>query len=99
MFDAFVPGKPRVWPEAELINTGAMAEYDLAPDGKRVAALPGSENTDTKPVTHAVFLVNFFDEGRRQVGAGRPVGALSARRRPCSEARGSGRGVHHPLRG
>ncbi len=38
---------------------GPASNYDLAPDGKRVAALLG-ENADEKPATHLVFLLNLF---------------------------------------
>jgi Tol biopolymer transport system component len=64
---AFIPGKLRVWTDTELINTGPLPEYDLAPDGKRIAALLGGENAAAKPVTHVIFLLNFFDEVKRKV--------------------------------
>jgi hypothetical protein len=41
--------------------------YDLAPDGKRIAALmPVEEPEDQKMQTHVIFLQNFFDELRRR---------------------------------
>jgi hypothetical protein len=35
--DSFAAGKPRVWTETRLRNSGVIPNYDLAPDGKRLA--------------------------------------------------------------
>jgi hypothetical protein len=65
--DSFAPGKPRVWSEARLVNVYEMSVYDLAPDGKRLAAIQASDEADgQKPPTHMTFLLNFFDELRRR---------------------------------
>ena len=51
--------------------------YDLAPDGKRLAAiLTNNEIKGREPSMHLTFLVNFFDELRRKV----PVGNSATRR-------------------
>jgi serine/threonine-protein kinase len=64
--DSFVAGKPRVWSKTRLLDSGAIPNYDLAPDGRRLAAiLPSNE-----PPTHLTFLLNFFDELRRRAPAG-----------------------------
>jgi len=34
-----VADKPRVWSEKRIANVGISPNYDLAPDGKRIAAL------------------------------------------------------------
>jgi Tol biopolymer transport system component/predicted Ser/Thr protein kinase len=68
--DSFAADKPRVWSEKRLADFGMVgtASYDLAPDGKRVAALmpveaPGAQQAQN----HVIFLENFFDELRRKV--------------------------------
>jgi len=66
--DSFIPGKPRVWSETRLREAGYASNYDLAPDGKRLAAM--LEASDEKPPTHLTFLLNFFDELRRRAPAG-----------------------------
>jgi len=65
--DTFVPDKPRVW-IAKLGGT----EWDLAPDGKRVAVLTPVESAEASKQEHeVVFLENFFDELRRRVPTGK----------------------------
>jgi len=63
--DSFTAGKPRVWTETRLLDLGVYSNYDLAPDGKRLAAILADSNDD-KPPTHLTFLLNFFDELRRR---------------------------------
>jgi serine/threonine-protein kinase len=70
--DSFKADKPRVWSETRLANTGFNTNYDLAPDGKRVAAImPAEAPEDQKAQTHVIFLQNFFDEVRRRTTAGK----------------------------
>jgi serine/threonine protein kinase/Tol biopolymer transport system component len=67
--DSFVPDKPRVWSDKRLADFGLVgtATYDLAPDGKRVAALlPVATAAGQKAQNHVIFLENFFDEVRRR---------------------------------
>ena len=61
--DSFTAGSPRVWTETRL-RIGS--NYDLAPDGKRLAALLADDANGEKPSTHLTFLLNFFDELRRK---------------------------------
>ena len=68
--DAFVFGKPQVWSPHPLMDLGSppVGAFDLAPDGKRFAAVLNADGTaEPKPVTHLTFLLNFFDELRRRV--------------------------------
>jgi hypothetical protein len=67
--DALVLDKPRVWSEKKLLNTvSTVRNYDLAPDGTRVAVLVPIEATEEQKANHhIVFLANFFDELRRRV--------------------------------
>ena len=45
--------------------------YDLAPDGKRLAALMPVETPEEQQAqNHVIFLENFFDELRRKVPLG-----------------------------
>jgi Tol biopolymer transport system component/predicted Ser/Thr protein kinase len=65
--DSFTPGKPRVWSETRLLlNAADLSVYDLAPDGKRIAAILASDEAPT----HLTFLLNFSDELRRRAPAG-----------------------------
>jgi serine/threonine-protein kinase len=65
--DSFVAEKPRVW-IAKLGGT----DWDLAPDGKRVAVLTPVESAEAPKQDHeVVFLENFFDELRRRVPVGK----------------------------
>jgi serine/threonine-protein kinase len=64
--DSFAAGKPRVWTETRLRDLGGYSNYDLAPDGKRLAAMVADDATGDKPPTHLTFLLNFFDELRRR---------------------------------
>jgi hypothetical protein len=61
-----VADKPRVWSEKRLANIG-LANYDLAPDGKRIVTLmPAEAPENQKAQSHVIFLENFFDEVRRR---------------------------------
>jgi serine/threonine-protein kinase len=64
---SFVAGKPRMWSAVVPANAGAWGNYDLAPDGRRVAALlPSGGLEGQRMESHVVFLLNFFDELRRR---------------------------------
>ena len=66
--DSFIAGKPRLWSEKRLANVGVVVNYDVAPDGKRIAALMPAEGAEEqKAQSHVIFLMNFFDELRRKV--------------------------------
>jgi eukaryotic-like serine/threonine-protein kinase len=67
--DSFVADKPRVWSEREIANTGINANnLDLAPDGKRIAALMPVETPEAQQAqSHVIFLANFSDELPRKV--------------------------------
>jgi dipeptidyl aminopeptidase/acylaminoacyl peptidase len=62
----FAAGKPRVWSESRIRHYGY---YDIAPDGKRLAAMVTDEEADKLPSSLTV-LVNFVDELRRKAPAG-----------------------------
>jgi len=64
--DAFSPGKPQLW------SSTVVVQFDVAHDGKSVAAIiepPAS--ADKSSPAEAVFVLNFFDELRRRVPTGK----------------------------
>ena len=49
-------------------NLGLVASYDLAPDGKRIAALMPVEQPEAQQTQNQVVVVlNFLDELRRKM--------------------------------
>ena len=65
--DAFVPEKPRVW----IARLGGI-NWDLAPDGKRVAVVIPEGPAQAPQQEHViVMLQNFADELRRRVPLGK----------------------------
>jgi hypothetical protein len=68
--DSFVADKPRIWSEKRLANLGVIPNFDLAPDGKRIAALMPAETAEgQKAQNQVIFLENFFDEVRRRTAS------------------------------
>ena len=66
--DSFLPAKPRLWFEKRIANVGRAGNYDVAPEGKRIAALMPAEGAEAqKAQRDVIFLLNFFDELRRRV--------------------------------
>ncbi len=66
--DSFEADKPRMWSEKQLGGDfGGVLNVDLAPDGKRIAALMPVETAEAqKAQNHVTFLENFSDELRRK---------------------------------
>lgn len=60
--DSFSPARPRRW------NDTRVDSFDLMPDGKHVVMIPAA---DQKDATHATFLLNFMDDLRRRLPAGK----------------------------
>jgi serine/threonine-protein kinase len=70
--DSFITGKPRIWFSGPLANLGLTANFDLAPDGKRVVALlPTGDEEQPKARTHITLMLNFFGELQRRVPTGK----------------------------
>jgi eukaryotic-like serine/threonine-protein kinase len=68
--DSFVAERPRVWSDKRLAAASLGPNYDLAPDGKRIAALMPAEAPEAQPAqSHVTLLMNFFDEVRRRTAA------------------------------
>jgi len=66
--DTFIPGKPRPWSGAQIAEPNVEYwNFDLAPDGKRIAVFPRPDAADDrKGSVHVTVLLNFFDELRRR---------------------------------
>jgi hypothetical protein len=67
--DTFVAEKPRVWSAQSVALTmaGAVgAQYDLAPDGKRIAVATYAGGSTRPDAGHMIFLENFLDELQRK---------------------------------
>jgi hypothetical protein len=62
-----------VWSEKQPgIAAIGSPNADPAPDGKRIVALMPAETVEgQKAQSHLIFLINFFDELRRKVPAGK----------------------------
>jgi len=56
--DSFAAGKPLVWTMTRVRKTGVNTNYDLAPDGKRLAAFVADDTNGEKPLTQLTFLLN-----------------------------------------
>ncbi len=61
----FVAGVPREWVHLRLGDTGVLANFDGAPDG-RIAALMPATTGDDELSNHATFILNFLEMVRRQ---------------------------------
>jgi len=65
-------GQPKAWTETRVRINGSVSSYDLAPDGKRLAAFVADDSFNGEsPHPEVVFLLNFFDELRRRVPVGK----------------------------
>jgi eukaryotic-like serine/threonine-protein kinase len=65
--ESFVAGKPHVWSEQKLQDDGGYLNYDVAPDGKRLAIFPDIVvSNGEKGNVRMTFLLNLFDELRRR---------------------------------
>jgi Tol biopolymer transport system component len=69
--DTFLASKPRAWSDQELYFPTNDQNFDLFPDGARIAAVVPLATEETKGSVHVTFLLNFFDELRRRVPVGK----------------------------
>jgi serine/threonine-protein kinase len=68
--DAFVAEKPHVWSAQSVALTlsGSVgAQYDVAPDGKRLAIATSAGGSTQQDAGRVIFLENFIDELQRKV--------------------------------
>ena len=66
--DSFVADKPRPWSTRALADTGTYPNYDVAPDGKRLAVLMPIEPPRGRP--RVTFISDFFAEIERRLSSG-----------------------------
>jgi len=64
--NGFAASKPQLWSEKRLLRLPSKS-YDLAPDGKRFAAILNADGTAEPFAPQLVVLLNFFDDLRRRV--------------------------------
>jgi eukaryotic-like serine/threonine-protein kinase len=64
--DSFVPETPRPWSEWPLPESHLGADFDVAPDGNRIAVQVLDQPAQRSPV-HVKFVLNFLDELCRRV--------------------------------
>jgi len=72
--DFFAAGKPGPWSNTPIDDIATPWNLDVTPDGKRfaVALLPEADSAGhANASVHVTFLVNFFDEVRRRITAGK----------------------------
>ncbi|HEX5420827.1 MAG TPA: hypothetical protein VFY39_12575 [Gammaproteobacteria bacterium] len=75
MNGVFVPEAPRVWSGVPLADTGVIANFDLAPDGRRVIAMLPAGGVDAQTGRETVTLVSdaFAEFGKvRRAGSSAP---------------------------
>jgi Tol biopolymer transport system component len=64
----FVAAPPRQWSPHTLLDTGVLANYDVAPDGRVLALLPVESGSATSR-NSVTLVLNFFDELARSSSA------------------------------
>jgi hypothetical protein len=70
--DSFAPDKPRLWSEKKLADFGlvGIGNYDLAPDGKRIAAIMPAESAEAQPARAACLTLT--RSPKRSAGLNKP---------------------------
>jgi Tol biopolymer transport system component len=63
---SFTAGKPRLWSTTPIRGNTGFSNYDVAPDGKRLAVFVPSDAGRPEEMTRLTLLLNFFDELRRR---------------------------------
>jgi Tol biopolymer transport system component/tRNA A-37 threonylcarbamoyl transferase component Bud32 len=64
--ETFLPGKPVVWSDKQIFAPTNDENFDVSPDGRKIAAIMQLSGESGASV-HVTFLLNFFDELRRRV--------------------------------
>jgi serine/threonine-protein kinase len=62
----FRPEPPRLWSSTRIFGRSGFTNYDLAPDGKRVAIFQTATPEAEEDRPRVTLLLNFFDEIRRR---------------------------------
>src|SRR5579863_3367830 len=70
--DTFLASKPVIWSDKQIYAPTSDANLDVAPDGRKIAAMmPQQATGESDGAVHVTFLLNFFDELRRRVPVGK----------------------------
>jgi hypothetical protein len=59
------PGKPATLFEIAIARSSNASWMDATADGSRFVAIKSDDNARADGITHATFVLNFFDEIRR----------------------------------
>jgi hypothetical protein len=62
----FRPGTPRRWSDSP-IRGYRTANFDVAPDGKRILTFPAAPPATSSGNLHLTFRFNFFDELKQKL--------------------------------
>jgi len=68
--DSFVAEKPRMWSSQSMgmaLSGTVGGQYDVSPDGKRIAAATYARTSTPQDSGHVIFLENFVDELQRKI--------------------------------
>jgi Tol biopolymer transport system component len=69
--NSFMADKPQVWSQQVIDSFGTrFRRWDISPDGKRAIVAIPADDKSRKPA-HLTFLLNFTDDLRRRVPAGK----------------------------
>jgi hypothetical protein len=71
--DSFAAERPHAWANTQLLDVdNHHLNLDAAPDGKRFVVVPQVDSpSEAQRSVHVTFLLNFFDEVRRRIPAGK----------------------------
>ena len=67
--DLFAFPKPHAWSDARVEFLGTYTTWDVAPDGKHLAAILTDTGGESKAPMHLTFLFHFGDELQRRTAA------------------------------
>jgi serine/threonine-protein kinase len=69
--ESFAPGRPELWSPGQFTERLGSVNFDLHPDGKRFVVLKIPPQEEGPTASKFTFVLNFFDELRRRVPAGK----------------------------
>ena len=65
--DSFHAEKPRLWSNVQIRDNLGSPNFDVHPDGKRLAVLRAPGASGNPPGNKVIVVFNFFEELRRKV--------------------------------
>jgi Tol biopolymer transport system component/tRNA A-37 threonylcarbamoyl transferase component Bud32 len=70
--DTFLASKPLIWSDKQIYKPTGDENFDVAPDGRRIAAMMAQLSIgESGGSEHVTFLLNFFNELRRRAPIGK----------------------------